>query len=354
VNIPFYQNIRRVMKKNNYQEKMAEEVKIYENVNNVHDLPDIFHYWSNKYLREKLQLFGFENVKEFYCIYLQKISNLHKGSKKHFLGIGTGNCDFEIEVTRTLLDSGVSNFSFHCLDINPHMLERGRISAQNYNVADYITFINEDINSWSPPKGYHAIIANQSLHHFIELEILFEKIYDSLLPKGYFLTNDMVGRNGHMRWPEALDIVNMIWGKLPDKYKYNHQLKRFENKYDNWDCSKEGFEGVRSQDILPLLVKSNFHFDLFFCFGNIINIFIERAFGHNFDADSEIDKKIIDHITQIDEKCIEAGIIKPTQMIAALSKENLDIPKYYKHLTPHFCTRWTITESEINSLFNFV
>ena len=73
-----------------------------------------------------------------------------------------------------------------------------------------------------------------------------------------------------MRWPEALAIVHELWKELPDRYKYNHQLKRLEIEYENWDCSRQGgFEGVRAQEILPLLLKK-FHFDLFVGFGNVI------------------------------------------------------------------------------------
>ena len=58
-----------------------------------------------------------------------------------------------------------------------------------------------------------------------------------------------------MRWPEALELIQGIWKFIPDHYKTNHQLKRVEQQYQNWDCSKKGFEGIRAQDILPLLVK---------------------------------------------------------------------------------------------------
>ena len=81
-----------------------------------------------------------------------------------------------------------------------------------------------------------------------------------------------------MRWPEALGIVEAISANAPDRYKYNHQLKRYEERLDNWDCSEEGFEGVRAQDILPLLVK-RFAFRKFLAFGNLTDLFIDRSFG---------------------------------------------------------------------------
>ncbi len=72
-----------------------------------------------------------------------------------------------------------------------------------------------------------------------------------------FVTNDMIGRNGHQRWPEALEIVNQYWHELPEAYRYNKLLSRYEPEYMNWDCSTEGFEGIRAQDILPDSVLSS-------------------------------------------------------------------------------------------------
>ena len=45
------------------------------------------------------------------------------------------------------------------------------------------------------------------------------------------------------------------------------------------------FEGIRAQDILPLLVE-RFTFDEFIGFGNVIDPFVDRSFGPNFDIAS--------------------------------------------------------------------
>ena len=82
-----------------------------------------------------------------------------------------------------------------------------------------------------------------------------------------------------MRWPEALFQVNELWRELPERYHHNRQLRRMEPEYENWDCSKEGFEGIRAQDVLPELLK-RFHFKLFVGFGNVVDIFVDRSFGH--------------------------------------------------------------------------
>jgi len=100
------------------------------------------------------------------------------------------------------------------------------------------------------------------------------------------LIHDMIGRNCHQRWPEALKEVHRFWKELPTEYRYNRQLNRHEELYDNWDCSIEGFEGICAQDILPLLLE-RFDFHLFIGFANVVYLFIDRGFGHNFNADQE-------------------------------------------------------------------
>lgn len=37
------------------------------------------------------------------------------------------------------------------------------------------------------------------------------------------------------------------------------------------------------------LLLSHFHFELFVAYGNVIDPFVDRAFGHNYDAESQRD-----------------------------------------------------------------
>ena len=321
-----------------YQMKLAKEIEYYRSVSNVHDLPEIFHYWSNKYLVPKFRQFGFGNPKEFFATYMLKVLAGKTTDPTYLISIGSGNCEFEIEIAERLLALGTDHFILECMDLNPHMLDRGRKLAEEKGVISRMKFLNQDVNSWQAERHYEIIMANQALHHFVDLETLFGKIYETLSPEGFFLTDDIIGRNGHMRWPEALAIVNEFWKVLPKSKKYNHQLKRVELKYDNWDCSKEGFEGIRAQDILPLLIKK-FQFDLFIGYGNVIDVFIDRSFGHNYNPDNEWDRNFIDRVHYTDEENLEQGIIKPTHMTAAMTRGAVSRTKVHKHLTPEFCLR---------------
>jgi hypothetical protein len=199
-------------------------------------------------------------------------------------------------------------------------------------------FVESDIADWHEAEPVPVVMANHSLHHIVALEPIFERVKEAIGEDGYFLVCDMVGRNGHMRWPEALAIVHSIWKQMPDRYKYNHQLKRFEEMYENWDCSTEGFEGIRAQDILPLLVKT-FHFESFVAYGNVPDIFIDRGFGHNFDIKNSEDTAFIDRVGSLNDQLITDGEIKPTQMVGVLRSRGTGMTACFKHWTPKFCIR---------------
>ena len=255
------------------------------------------------------------------------------------LSVGSGNGELEVGIVKALSDSGISNFSMECMDINQQMLDRAIGLAEEKGVKKYIKVNQSDFNEWKPEHQYHVVLANQSLHHVLHLEHLFDAIHEGLTHDGLFLTSDMIGRNGHMRWPEALEILQRLWDELPPRYKYNQLLKRQEDIFINHDCSTEGFEGIRAQDVLPLLVE-RFNFELFIPFANLILIFIDRAFGHNFDVNNKFDTDFIDRVHKIDEESILAGIIKPTQMLAVMTKSTVEELKLtHPKLTPEFSIR---------------
>lgn len=242
-------------------------------------------------------------------------------ANSRFVSLGSGNCDIEIELALQLRSSGHTGFAFDCIDLNPAMLERGRTAAMSAGVASQFSFLEGDLNSWNPAREYSAVLANYALHHVVNLEGLLDQVRRSLTARGYFLVTDIIGRNGHLRWPEALEIVHEFWRKLPPSYRFNQQLHRYEELLEEWDCSTEAFEGIRAQDILPSLL-SQFHFHLFVPFGNIIDPFIDRSFGVNFDASAEWDRKFIDVVHERDEEGLRLGRLTPTHMFAVLTADS--------------------------------
>lgn len=336
-------NIKLFLQKVVYKMRYINELRIFGKNDNVHDLPEIFHYWANKYLLPKAQLLGFNSPDDFF--YKQCKAYCLQYSDKptiKIISIGSGNGELEVGIAQQLIDSGINNFTIECMDINAKMHQRTIKLAESLQVAQHIITVQKDFNQWQAQDKYDVVIANQSLHHVVELEHLFNTIDKGLQANGVFITSDMIGRNGHMRWPEALEMVQDFWKQLPASHTYNGIYKRYEKHYINHDCSVRSFEGVRSQDILPLLI-AKFDFKMFFPFANIISIFIDRSFGHNFNVDNDFDRDFIDRVHAADEQAIMTGKIKPTQMVAVMTKKQLanrvETVLIDPQLTPQFCVR---------------
>lgn len=322
-----------------YEGRIQQEVSRFAGEEVINDLPKIFHYWSNTYLRPKLEAFGFSYPEDFFARQIER-QHAALGRPVTVVSIGAGNCDCEVTIAKLLIERGVTQFTISCLDITDAMLERGRELAAANELSAHFSFVQADFNRWEPTQGYDVVMANQSLHHVTNLEGLFDAIYQAIGPTGIFITSDMIGRNGHMRWPEALSIVREFWKELPDSYRYNVQIRRREKAFKDWDCSMEGFEGIRAQDILPLALQ-RFGFDFFLGYGNLIDPFIDRGFGPHFDPEKEWDRTFIDRVHARDEAEMLAGTIKPTHVLAVMRQDKTAQPQVWRHLTPEFCVRRT-------------
>lgn len=321
-----------------YEARLKKEIEIFAGQVDVNVLPEIFHYWSNKYLRPMLEEYGYSNPDQFFATYLGRAIAGVEGTGE-IVSLGAGNCDTEVRVAKLMREAGHDDFRIVCLDANQAMLDRGRELARAEGVEGYVEPVLTDLNAWAPASPLAAVMANQSLHHFVELEYIFDTVKHALRNSGLFVISDMIGRNGHQRWPEALVRVHEFWRELPHNYRFNHQLRRHEELYENWDCSGEGFEGIRAQDILPLLLE-RFRFHTFIGFANIVDPFIDRGFGHNFDANAEWDRGFIDRVHAADEALIQSGDITPTHMMAVLGVAEFGtLPEYSRGLRPELCVR---------------
>ena len=339
-------------KGDHYDELVARQVDQYKETEFMHDLPGIFNYWSSKYISPNFfSLTGSTNSTDFYVSYFQQA--LKDTNSKFLLSIGSGDCSIEIDIVKKLLSKGERDFFFICLELSPLFVEKARIQIDKEGLGDIIAVSKTDLNNWEPKTSFAGVMAHHSLHHILNLEHVFGLIKKHLAPNGKFVTSDIIGRNGHMRWPEALSIVRQIWEHLPRKYKYSNQSNRYYDYFENWDCSVEGFEGIRAQDILPLLIKS-FSFEVFFGFGNLIDTFIDRNFGPNFNPENKDDIQFIDTLHALDEKLISEGILKPTGIIAAMTNKQIDKPRLYNNWSPEFAVRDPLAPAREVSVKDFL
>ena len=321
-----------------YSRRVESQIRQYESEPEIHDLPGMFHLWANSFLALRMRaVFGVSGTADFYAGFIaEAIANTGVG---RVLSIGAGDATTEIAVARALRARGIAEFRIDCLEISPVLVARADAAIRRHEVTDLVRASLCDINEWRPDASYGAVIAHHSLHHIVALERVFDGIDAALADGGYFLTQDMIGRNGHMRWPETLAALRHIWRELPGRFKYNHQLRRFEDDYEDWDCSTEGFEGIRAQDILPLCVE-RFSFRRFLAWGGLVEVLLDRNFGPNFDPADPFDREIVRSTQVLEDRLIDEGHTKPTSMAAVMVKRGAgSAPIVFRRRTPEFCVR---------------
>lgn len=305
-----------------------------------HRLPASHGYWTKRFLSPKVSAaFGTASMPHFFA----KGFTLHRSPEQplYLLSIGSGLCMREEETVRLLVQKGYRNVHMDCLEMSPDRVAAVRRRFDENGIANHISISEQDINEWTPRRKYTGVMANQSLHHFIELEKIFKSCDECLESDGRLLVNDIIGRNGHRRWPEVLQLINYLWSIMPRKFKYNHPFDRFDDDYVDWDYSKRSFEGIRAQDILPTL-NQLFRATHLVAEGGIIDIFIERKYGHNFDLQDPEDARWLDEIGFMNDALIDVGTIKPTMLLAWFEKKSLpqaEEPVQYRHWSQEFCTR---------------
>jgi len=319
-----------------YAQQVQSQIAQYQDCDDIHDLPPVYHAWSAKHLQPRFeQVLGVAGVPELYA--LQIAAAVAATGRREVVSLGAGDCTVEIAVAK-LLGQGGLRVRLRCLELSPVLLARGREAVAAAGLSDVLILEERDLNGWRAERPLAAVMAHHALHHLVELEALFDEVRRAIAGGGRFVTCDMIGRNGHMRWPEALELVQALWKRLPSAYRVNRQLRRHEESFDNFDCSREGFEGIRAQDILPLLVE-RFGFLHFLGYGNLADVLVERSFGPNFSPERSADLAFIDHVQALNDRLVDEGRLKPTMMAAVMQADPVAHPRAWRHWTPAFCVR---------------
>ena len=321
--------------------RLRQQQEQYATGAEIHGLPEIFHYWANRYIAPCIQqVFGANSITEIYARPLTHILDVGGTRSRKFISIGSGDCSEEVKIAKRLLELGHSNFAIVGLEVAENLILEANSTIAREGLADHIKSEFFDVNRGAIEGPVDAFIAHHSLHHIVELERMFDLIDQTLSQDGHFVSCDMIGRNGHMRWPETLRYVEAIWANLPEVKKYNWQLRQYHHQFLNWDCSREGFEGIRAQDILPQLLQ-RFSFDGFVGCGGFIDPFVDRGYGPNYDPVNALDRDFIDLVATANDAMIDAAQIKPTMMFADMVKKNSGVkPGVVGRRTPEFCVRY--------------
>jgi len=236
-----------------------------------------------------------------------------------FLSLGCGSGVWEMMIAKKF----EVKYTMDCIDINKKVIEMAQQKANSEGFK--INFIVQDINYLNLPKleYYDIIFANGSLHHMINHERIANVVKKTLKSNGVFIVNEPIPKNGFRMWDETKKIANMVWKLIPDKYKYNHIGKnhtRFFKELPDIDLSKDGFECIRSEDLVPIL-KKKFITKLEILGFSFARRFVGPRFGSNYDIQNNpFDKALVDTLIKLDEEYTRKYNLKAENIFLVLQK----------------------------------
>ena len=142
-------------------------------------------------------------------------------------------------------------------------------------------------------RRYDAMICVSGLHHIVELERVVGFVRDALVEGGEFWSiGEAVGRNGNRLWPRDYAAANEFFRRLPERLRRNRSTGKIDADLPDTDYSASTFEGIRSEDIEPLLSRFLEPVELYRrnCF---LWRIVDLAYADNYDMSSASDLDVL-------------------------------------------------------------
>ncbi len=311
----------------------------------AHTLPAIFHYWASRYVQPMLQAHGFDSPEDMYHKELLAAASRAAGRPLRIVSCGSGNGELEIGLAAALAAHDIK-FHFACLDLNAALLETARKQAASRGLQDRMSFVIADCNRQGMGQDQDIILVNQFLHHVEQLPGFCEHLARALATDGVLLTSDVVGRNGHLLWPDVRREVERFWQQLRSAQRIDQSSGRVCDVYREVDHAAYSSEGIRAQDIVTELT-AKFDFEVFLTHGACIIPFVERRFGWNFDPSQSRDREFIDRVHLRDAELIRQARIPAANMLAVLTHKGKARRRCFDPISPAQHIQLTLAQEEI-------
>jgi len=231
--------------------------------------------------------------------YLEK--NIPEDKKINVLSLGSGYCGHEI----MMAEQFSREYEILCVDINEDLFKKAREVADGKDLG--LSFAVRDLNFIEiPPGKYDLIFAHAVLHHIINLEHLYGQIAGGLTDEGLFHLIEVVGKNRLLIWEENQAVVNKLLDICPAGLVADTRIHVTEEE--------EGMEGVRQEEILPLL-KDYFYPKYEHLHGAFMRyVCLDERLGKALCPSRTEARKYLDFLIDCDESCVRRKLLRPLEV----------------------------------------
>lgn len=165
-----------------------------------------------------------------------------------------------------------------------------------------------------PDGPFDAVVANDVLHHITNLEGLYYRIREALVPGGKLLFNEYVGPNRFQYSDARMDVINRYFRLIPDHLRFNPYWSGLFWSRFRVDPAKlaadDPTEAVRSEDVLPL-ARRYFDVEAEYPYGGgLLNPLLYEIIA-NFDEKNPYDARLLRLLCDAEDRLTRSGVIEP-------------------------------------------
>ena len=173
-----------------------------------------------------------------------------------------------------------------------------------------------------PSAAFDAVFVQAAIHHFFDIEPMFELMHRVLKPDGLLIYDEYVGPDHHLYDDHVIAIMNRIDACLAPGYRWDHLAKHERQgvpKPDlQWMLQHDPSEGVHASQILPLTYRFFDVIDRRDYGGSITRPFFTGILP-NFDWNDPKDQTVARLVVLLERLLVEGGAI-PSYQTAVVAR----------------------------------
>lgn len=171
---------------------------------------------------------------------------------ERFLALGSGMAFIE----ELFVKKGFANHII-AYEASRVAVENGRKRLAEEGLAEKIDLRCGNALEENLPSAYFDVVFVQAaIHHFFEIEAMFQLMHRVLKPGGLLIYDEYIGPDHHMYDPHVMDIINEINSCLAPQLQFdalsNSRRTHLPPPSLEWMLNHDPSEGVHASDILPL------------------------------------------------------------------------------------------------------
>jgi len=204
--------------------------------------------------------------------------------------------------------------SITACDFAPATVAAAEIAAHRAGL-DRIRYLVINLETEALPGGpFDAIVANDVLHHIMDLEGLYARIHEALAPEGKLLFNEYVGPNRFQYSDARMALINRYFRLVPDHLRFQPYWRSLFWRRPRVDpaglIADDPTEAVRSEDVLPLARKF-FDTEAEYPYGGgLLNPLLYEIIT-NFDEQNPYDAGLLRMLCDAEDRLTRSGAIEP-------------------------------------------